>query len=92
MGRGLLGFMDLSTYKKKNFPLDSMSFSQKFSDCQFFYRFLTNERKKKKKRFLRTEQAHETLDPWVTCRMASLLFNTKHLRCRLSVLGEYGKQ
>ena len=40
-------------------------------------------------RFLRKQQAHDSLGPWVTCRTASLLFNSKHLRARLSDSGEY---
>ena len=40
-------------------------------------------------RFLHTEQAHEALGPWVTCRTASLPFNSKHSTARLSESGEY---
>ena len=40
-------------------------------------------------RFHRKKQAHETTDPWVTCRMASLPFDPNHLRARLNDSGEY---
>jgi hypothetical protein len=38
-------------------------------------------------RFHRKKQAHGTLDPWITCRKASLTFYPKHLRARLSDSG-----
>ena len=73
----MLGSMNSQLLKKKLFTKFDVIFSKMLRLPIFFYRFL------------RKWQAHNSLGPWVTCRTASLLFNSKHLRARLSDSGEY---
>ena len=75
-GGGLLGSMISQLLKKKLFTKFDVIFSKMLRLLIFFYRFL------------RKEQAHDTPDPWVTYRMASLPFNPKHLTMWLNDSGE----
>ena len=74
----MLGSMILQLKKKKLFTRFNVIFSKILRLPIFF------------NRFLRKEQAHDSLGPWVTCRTTSLPFNSKHLRARFNDSGYYG--
>ena len=73
--RGAAKFHDFATKKKLFTKFDAFFFSWTRLPIFFF-------------RFHRKKQAHETLDPWITCRKAALTFHPKHLRARLNDPGE----